>query len=88
MVKGRESICPSQHNTGFNVDGGFAEYMVAERTHIVKIPESISSIEAAPIMCAGLTVYSGLKAAHVRMLLFVVIVDERQRLERGCWLSG
>jgi propanol-preferring alcohol dehydrogenase len=74
--EGRETLCTKQKITGCTVDGGFAEYMIAPATHAAPLPESLSAAEAAPLLCAGLTVYkamksSGLKAGQ-RMAVFGV----------------
>lgn len=58
-----ENLCPSQKITGVTVDGGYAEFVKAPASHVLKIPSSLSSIEAAPLFCAGLTCYRALKKA-------------------------
>ena len=63
--EGRETLCSKQKITGCTVDGGFAEYMIAPATHASKIPDSLSVEQAAPLLCAGLTVYKAMKAAGV-----------------------
>jgi propanol-preferring alcohol dehydrogenase len=60
---GDENLCQRQKITGVTVDGGYAEFVKAPATHALKIPDSLSSIEAAPLFCAGLTVYRALKRA-------------------------
>jgi alcohol dehydrogenase, propanol-preferring len=60
---GTENLCPSQKITGVTVDGGYAEFVTAPASHVVKIPNGLSSIKAAPLFCAGLTVYRALKKA-------------------------
>jgi propanol-preferring alcohol dehydrogenase len=60
---GNENLCPSQKITGVTVDGGYAELVKAPATHALKIPDGLSSLEAAPLFCAGLTVYRALKQA-------------------------
>ena len=60
---GNENLCPRQKITGVTVDGGYAEFVKAPATHALKIPDGISSLEAAPLFCAGLTVYRALKRA-------------------------
>jgi propanol-preferring alcohol dehydrogenase len=59
--EGNENLCPKQKITGVTVDGGFAEFLKAPASHIVKIPTSLSPLEAAPLLCAGLTAYRALK---------------------------
>lgn len=60
---GNENLCPSQKITGVTVDGGYAEFVKAPASHALKIPGSLSPIDAAPLFCAGLTVYRALKKA-------------------------
>lgn len=60
---GNENLCSSQKITGVTVDGGYAEFMKAPASHTQKIPGSLSPVDAAPILCAGLTVYRALKKA-------------------------
>jgi len=58
-----ENLCIRQKITGVTVDGGYAEFVKAPATHALKIPHGLSSLEAAPLFCAGLTVYRALKNA-------------------------
>ncbi|CCO32153.1 alcohol dehydrogenase [Rhizoctonia solani AG-1 IB] len=59
---GNESICPSAVQTGFGFDGTFQQYAVSYAAHVTPIPESVPLHLAAPILCAGLTVYKCKKA--------------------------
>lgn len=61
---GRENICKSRVITGVSVNGGYAEYMLAKASHVIPVPESLSSAEAAPLFCAGVTVHRALQQAH------------------------
>jgi propanol-preferring alcohol dehydrogenase len=63
--EGNENLCLKQKITGVTVDGGFAEYLKAPASHALKIPGSVSSVEAAPLLCAGLTVFRALKHAGI-----------------------
>jgi propanol-preferring alcohol dehydrogenase len=63
---GNENLCTKQKITGVTVDGGYAEYVIAPASHATKIPEGLSSIEAAPLFCAGVTVYRALRHANIR----------------------
>ena len=63
--EGRETLCVKQKITGCTVDGGFAEYLVAPATHAAPLPASLSAVEAAPLLCAGLTVYKAMKASGI-----------------------
>jgi alcohol dehydrogenase, propanol-preferring len=62
---GNENLCPRQKITGVTVDGGYAEFVKAPATHAVRVPDGLSSLEAAPLFCAGLTVYRALTSAGV-----------------------
>ncbi|MGE0129781.1 MAG: alcohol dehydrogenase catalytic domain-containing protein [Blastocatellales bacterium] len=63
---GRETLCSKQQVTGCTVDGGFAEFVKAKASHTAKLPDSLSFEQAAPLLCAGLTVYSAMKKADVQ----------------------
>jgi propanol-preferring alcohol dehydrogenase len=65
--------CTDQHQMGTTVDGGYAEVVTAKANGLVRIPEGLSSIEAAPLLCAGLTTYKALTriGAHPGALVAV-----------------
>jgi alcohol dehydrogenase, propanol-preferring len=63
--EGRENLCRRQLVTGVMVDGGYAEYMVARASHALRVPDELSAEEAAPLFCAGLTVYRAIKNSGV-----------------------
>ena len=65
-VDGRETLCEKQHNSGYSIDGAFAEYAVASATYVVPVPDGVTSIDAAPLSCAGVTTYKALKVAQVK----------------------
>lgn len=60
-----ENLCAKQKITGVTVDGGFAEYVKAPASHATKIPAGLPAAEAAPLFCAGVTVYRALKQAQI-----------------------
>jgi propanol-preferring alcohol dehydrogenase len=62
---GFENLCPRQKITGVTVDGGFAEFLKAPASHALKVPEGLSSVEVAPLFCAGVTVHRALKQARM-----------------------
>ncbi|CAN5240758.1 alcohol dehydrogenase AdhP [soil metagenome] len=64
-IDGRETLCEKQHNSGYSVDGGFAEYAVASARYVVPVPEGVTSMDAAPLTCAGVTTYKAIKVARV-----------------------
>ncbi|CAH2603304.1 Alcohol dehydrogenase [Rhodovastum atsumiense] len=70
---GWETLCESQRNTGYSVNGGFAEYAVADPDYIGHLPANLGFVEAAPILCAGVTVYKGLKVTDTRPGQWVAI---------------
>src|SRR5271154_6410716 len=63
---GNENLCAKQKITGVTVDGGYAEFMKAPASHALKIPEGLSSADAAPLFCAGVTVYRALQHAKIQ----------------------
>ena len=63
--EGNENLCTRQKITGVTVDGGYAEFVKAPASHALRIPDSLSALEAAPLFCAGLTVYRALKGAGI-----------------------
>ena len=64
--EGRENLCQKQQITGASVNGGYAEYIKAKASHAAKVPEPLDSYEAAPLFCAGVTVYRAIKNAGVQ----------------------
>jgi propanol-preferring alcohol dehydrogenase len=64
--EGNENLCVRQRITGVMVDGGYAEFATAPASHVVKIPDGLSSEQAAPLLCAGVTVYRALKQARIQ----------------------
>jgi len=63
--EGNENLCAKQKITGVSEDGGYAEFVKAPATHATRIPDGLSAVEAAPLFCAGVTVYRALKAAKI-----------------------
>jgi propanol-preferring alcohol dehydrogenase len=64
-VTGWETLCEQQQNSGYSVDGAFAEYAVADARYVVPVPEGVSSFDAAPLTCAGVTTYKAAKVARI-----------------------
>ncbi len=64
-LRGMENLCPNARFTGFHVDGGFAEYMLAEASYVLPIPNALSNEQAAPLLCAGIVGYRSLKKAQI-----------------------
>ncbi len=65
-ITGRENLCLSQQNCGYSVNGGYAEYAIANPNYIGKLPSNVNFLEIAPILCAGVTVYKGLKSTDTK----------------------
>lgn len=73
-IEGRENFCATQTMTGVTVDGCYAEYAIAKAAFAVKIPDGLAFRDAAPLCCAGVTVYGALKRAQVRVGQRVAVV--------------
>jgi propanol-preferring alcohol dehydrogenase len=65
-VSGWETLCEQQQNSGYSVDGAFADYAVAAADYVVPVPNGVSSFDAAPLTCAGVTTYKAIKVAGIR----------------------
>ncbi|WP_315741414.1 MULTISPECIES: alcohol dehydrogenase AdhP [unclassified Bradyrhizobium] len=70
---GWETLCEHQHNTGYSVNGGFAEYVIASAAFAARLPADVDFAAIAPILCAGVTTYKGLKETETRPGEWVVI---------------
>ena len=70
---GWETLCEKQQNSGYSVDGSFGQYMLVDAAYAALIPEGADPVEVAPILCAGVTVYKGLKMTEARPGQWVVI---------------
>ncbi len=63
---GWETLCASQQNTGYSVNGSFAEFALADPNYVGRLPDRLDWGPAAPILCAGVTIYKGLKETEVK----------------------
>lgn len=72
-LSGWETLCLEQKNSGYSVNGSFAQYALAQADYLGRIPENLSFVDAAPILCAGVTTYKGLKETEARPGEWVVI---------------
>jgi propanol-preferring alcohol dehydrogenase len=72
-LTGWETLCPKQQNTGYSVDGGYADYALAPAAFAAKIPDRLGFLDAAPIICAGVTTYKGLKETGTKPGEWIVI---------------
>ncbi|OLN92280.1 Alcohol dehydrogenase 1-like protein 1 [Colletotrichum chlorophyti] len=69
-----EPLCPHALLSGYTVDGSFQQYAIAKAAHVARIPKDVSLEAVAPVLCAGITVYKGLKESGVRAGQWVAIV--------------
>jgi alcohol dehydrogenase, propanol-preferring len=65
-LKAWETVCPEAQFGGYTKNGGFAEYILADPNYVARIPNGLSAIEAAPIICAGITTYKGIKETKAK----------------------
>lgn len=65
-ASGWETLCPNARYTGYTVNGGFAEYVVADAAFAGLVPSSIDPLDAAPLTCAGVTTYKAVKVSGAR----------------------
>ena len=73
-LTGWETLCDDQQMTGYTVNGSFAEYVLADPAYVGHLPAHLSFQAVAPILCAGLTVYKGLKVLDLRPGQWVAVV--------------
>ncbi len=71
---GRETICHEQQNSGYSVNGSFAEYAVMDANYTIKVPSNLDLVDVAPLFCAGVTTYKALKVADIKPGQWVSIV--------------
>ncbi len=72
-LTGWETLCLKQENSGYSVDGCYAEYFLAEAAFAALVPDGIDSVAAAPLTCAGVTTYKAIKVGNVRPADLVAI---------------
>jgi alcohol dehydrogenase, propanol-preferring len=65
-VGGWETLCESQRNSGYSVNGAFAEYAIGSANYIARLPDTVDFVAIAPILCAGVTTYKGIKETGAR----------------------
>lgn len=63
---GEENLCLQARFTGYDVDGGYAEYMVARADYTYRLPEGFGDAETAPLLCAGIIGYRALRLTEIR----------------------
>ncbi len=72
-LTGWETLCPSQRNSGYTVNGTFAEYAIGSAAHVAHLPPHPNFSALAPILCAGVTTYKGIKETETRPGQWIVI---------------
>jgi propanol-preferring alcohol dehydrogenase len=70
---GRETLCEQQLNSGYFIDGAYAEYATAFSRQVVKVPDGVNPLVAAPLTCAGVTTYKAVKVSGARSSHLVAI---------------
>jgi alcohol dehydrogenase, propanol-preferring len=65
-ARGEQILCPHKKITGIAVDGGYAEYFLGSAGFVTPLPEGLDPVAAAPLMCAGITAFNGLRRGGVR----------------------
>jgi alcohol dehydrogenase, propanol-preferring len=65
-LSGGETVCPEAQFGGYTKNGGFAEYILADPNYVALVPAGLTAAEAAPLICAGITTYKGIKETAAR----------------------
>ena len=72
-VSGWETLCHEQEMMGYTINGAFGEYATAYARYVVKVPDGVDTLDAAPLTCAGVTTYKAVKVAGTRPSDFVAV---------------
>jgi propanol-preferring alcohol dehydrogenase len=72
-ITGWETLCKRQRNTGYGVDGAYAEYVIAAAPYVGRLPAKVNFAEMAPILCAGVTTYKGIKETDTKAGEWLVV---------------
>jgi propanol-preferring alcohol dehydrogenase len=72
-LKGRETACAGARFGGYTVNGGFAEYVLADANYVAHIPAGLAAKDAAPLICAGVTTYKAVKETEAKAGEWIVI---------------
>ena len=70
---GWETLCEQQRNTGYGIDGGYAQYAKAAAKYVAKVPDGVDPLDAAPLTCAGVTTYKAVKVSGARPASLVAV---------------
>ena len=65
-ITGWETLCATQRNSGYSVNGSFAEYALGSAAYVARLPDRVDFGAIAPILCAGVTTYKGIKETEAR----------------------
>jgi alcohol dehydrogenase, propanol-preferring len=65
-ITGWETLCETQHDSGYSVNGSFAEYAIGSAAYVARLPAKVDFVAMAPILCAGVTTYKGIKETEAR----------------------
>jgi propanol-preferring alcohol dehydrogenase len=68
-----ETVCAEAKFGGYTQNGGFTEYLLADPNYVAHIPDGLDTISAAPLICAGITTYKGIKVTEARAGEWIVI---------------
>ena len=64
--RGMENLCPGARFTGLHLDGGYAQYVVADERFVYALPEGLNDVQAAPLLCAGIIGYRALRLSGIQ----------------------
>jgi propanol-preferring alcohol dehydrogenase len=64
--RGLENLCPQATFTGFHIDGGYAEYVLADARYVLPLPDELTDGQAAPLLCAGIIGYRSLRLVNLQ----------------------
>jgi alcohol dehydrogenase, propanol-preferring len=70
---GWDALCLGQHNTGYSVNGSFAEYVIGSAPYVGRLPDNADFAAIAPMLCAGVTTYKGIKETEAKPGEWIVI---------------
>ena len=87
-LAGWETLCERQLNGGYSVNGSFSEYAIADPNYVAHVPKGLDLIAIAPVLCAGVTVYKGLKMTDTKPGNWVVISGVGGLGHRGAICQG
>ncbi|GAB2905431.1 alcohol dehydrogenase catalytic domain-containing protein [Streptomyces mayteni] len=73
-VRGEQILCPGKRITGIVMDGGYTEYAVLEADFVTPLPDGLDPVAAAPLMCAGLTAFNGLRRGGITATSRVAVI--------------